>query len=243
MRRSRFLVASATVVLAVAACGTAAVSPSAATGSPPAAGSTLPSPTADTPIPSVADTPAPSASGRPTPSPSSPVSPAPTLAPAPSQASSAPAAAGTFTLRSRAFASGGAIPALYTCDGVDTSPDLSWNGVPDGTAALVLVVDDPDAGGFVHWLVLDMPPSRASLARGAGQADGSLQQGTNDFGSAAWGGPCPPSGDHHYRFTLYALAAPLGLHGAPGGTAVREALRHATVLGRAVVAAHYRRGG
>ena len=107
----------------------------------------------------------------------------------------------------------------------------------------MLVVDDPDAGGFVHWLVLDMPPDHASLARGAGKAGGSVQQGTNGFGSAAWGGPCPPSGDHHYRFTLYALAAPLGLHGAPGVGPVREALGHAKVLGRAVVNAHYRRGG
>jgi hypothetical protein len=173
----------------------------------------------------------------------SPRTPAPTPAPAPSRASPAPSATGAFTLRSGAFAAGGAIPARYTCDGADVSPDLSWDGVPDGTAALVLVVDDPDAGGFVHWLVLDMPPSRASLARGAGKAGGSLQQGTNGFGTAAWGGPCPPSGDHRYRFTLYALATPLGLHGAPGGGPVREALGHAKVLGHAVVNAHYRRGG
>ena len=173
----------------------------------------------------------------------SPRTPAPTPAPAPSRASPAPSATGAFTLRSGAFAAGGAIPARYTCDGADVSPDLSWDGVPDGTAALVLIVDDPDAGGFVHWLVLDMPPDRASLAPGAGKAGGSLQQGTNGFGSATWGGPCPPSGVHRYRFTLYALAAPLALNGAPGGGPVREALGHAKVLGHAVVNAHYRRGG
>jgi hypothetical protein len=34
--------------------------------------------------------------------------------------------------------------------------------------------------------------------------DGS-RQGTNDFGKIGYGGPCPPSGTHRYRFTLYAL--------------------------------------
>jgi Raf kinase inhibitor-like YbhB/YbcL family protein len=153
-----------------------------------------------------------------------------------------PTPAGPFTLRSGTFASGGAIPARYTCDGADISPDLSWTGVPDGAGALVLVVDDLDAAGFVHWLVLDMSPDGASLARGGGKAGGPVQQGTNDFGAAAWGGPCPPSGDHRYRFTLYALAAPLGLHDAPGGGPVREALGRSQVLGRAVLTAHYRRG-
>jgi Raf kinase inhibitor-like YbhB/YbcL family protein len=158
-------------------------------------------------------------------------------------ATAAPTPARPFTLRSGAFASGGAIPSQYTCDGADISPDLSWTGTPDGTNALVLVVDDPDAGGFAHWLVLDMPPDRASLARGAGKAGGSPQQGTNDFGAAAWGGPCPPSGDHRYRFTLYALAAPMGLRGAPARGPVHEALGKSKVLGRAVLTAHYRRGG
>jgi phosphatidylethanolamine-binding protein (PEBP) family uncharacterized protein len=47
-----------------------------------------------------------------------------------------------------------------------------------------------------------------------------------------YGGPCPPSGTHHYRFTLYALAAPLGLDGHPDGTAVRRALEKADVVAR-----------
>ena len=64
--------------------------------------------------------------------------------PAPSAASAA------FTLTSTAFTEGGAIPTEFSCDGANVSPPLSWAGVPAGSAALVLVVDDPDARGFVH---------------------------------------------------------------------------------------------
>ena len=33
----------------------------------------------------------------------------------------------------------------------------------------------------------------------------------NSAGSAEYAGPCPPSGTHHYRFTVYALPAATGL--------------------------------
>ena len=31
-------------------------------------------------------------------------------------------------------------------------------------------------------------------------------EGQNGFGKPGYGGPCPPSGLHHYVFTLYAMA-------------------------------------
>jgi phosphatidylethanolamine-binding protein (PEBP) family uncharacterized protein len=36
-------------------------------------------------------------------------------------------------------------------------PALSWDGVPEGTAALILLVDDPGAaveGSFEHWVLI-----------------------------------------------------------------------------------------
>jgi Raf kinase inhibitor-like YbhB/YbcL family protein len=151
------------------------------------------------------------------------------------------AATATFTLTSTAFGEGGAIPTEFSCDGANVSPPLSWAGVPTGTAALLLVVDDPDAGGFVHWIVLDLPGADGSLPKGVSPTADPPQQGTASFSKVGWGGPCPPSGTHHYRFTMTALAAPLGLPGHPSGPDVEAALGRANVLGKTVLTATYRR--
>jgi hypothetical protein len=154
------------------------------------------------------------------------------------------AATGRYQLTSTAFTEGGTIPREVTCDGPGGSPQLTWTGVPTGAAALVLLVDDPDARDFVHWIVLDLPGSNGELAAGVDPGAASPQQGTNDFGKTGWGGPCPPSGTHHYRFTLTALSAPLGLPGHPAGEVVRKALRdhRSAVLGSAVLTGTYQRG-
>ena len=118
-------------------------------------------------------------------------------------------------LTSTAFPDGGDIPRKYSCDGDDVSPPLAWESVPTDAKALVLVVDDPDARGFVHWVAFDIATASGGLAEGASTSDSSLRQGTNSFGKAGYGGPCPPSGTHHYRFRLLAIREPLGLSGGP----------------------------
>lgn len=106
------------------------------------------------------------------------------------------------------------IPTAHTCDGADTPPRLAVRGLPDAAAALVVVVEDPDAPGgrFVHWLVADLPAVDGPLPD-----DGVV--GRNDFGRTGYGGPCPPPDDppHRYRFWIVAVDAPLGLE--PGFTA------------------------
>ncbi len=143
-----------------------------------------------------------------------------------------------FTLKSPAFAYGGAVPKRYTCDGEDRSPPLRWQGVPEGTGALLLYVFDPDApvGTFVHWVAYDLPPDRNGLPEGVPKTPEAMgfKQATNDFRRVGYGGPCPPRGhgSHRYFFRLYALDGPLGL--APGRPA-REVLKAAEghVLGEA----------
>jgi Raf kinase inhibitor-like YbhB/YbcL family protein len=158
-----------------------------------------------------------------------------------STASASAATGGPFQLTSSAFADGDAIPREFSCDAANVSPPLGWTGAPAGTAALVLVVDDPDARGFVHWIVLDLAGHDGDLPKGVAPTASSPQQGRNDFGKVGWGGPCPPSGTHHYRFTLTALGAPLGLGDHPSGGDVRNALGRATVLGKVTLAGTYAR--
>lgn len=137
-----------------------------------------------------------------------------------------------LTITSAAFADGGPIPTEHSCRGADVSPPLSWSRVPPGAGALVLFVDDPDGRDWVHWSVLDLPAADGGLPRAVSPSADPPQQGRNDFGRVGYGGPCPPSGTHRYRFTLYALAAPLGLAGHPDGAAVRRALAGAPVLAK-----------
>ena len=106
---------------------------------------------------------------------------------------------------SKDFSDGGNIPSEFTCDGRNISPQLSWETVPVETKSFALICDDPDApgGGWIHWLVYDIPNrvrtiEQDSLPVGSKQVE-------NDFGKKPYGGPCPPSGTHRYFFRLYAL--------------------------------------
>lgn len=145
-----------------------------------------------------------------------------------------------FELKSPSFVEGGSIPIKNTCDGQDVSPALVWEGAPATTAALALIVDDPDARGFVHWVVYNIAggPS-GGLPEGAGAA-AAPPQGRNDFGRTGWGGPCPPGGTHHYRFTLYALSATLPLSGNPSAAEVRGAIAR-LLLGHTTLGGTYTR--
>src|SRR5438034_6033714 len=84
-----------------------------------------------------------------------------------------------LTVTSSAFTEGGEIPARYTCDAEDVFPPLAWSGAPDTTAAMAVAVTDPDAGGFVHWLAVNLEPVGGLPERSSGRpAAGS--EGRND---------------------------------------------------------------
>ncbi len=124
-------------------------------------------------------------------------------------------------VKSEAFEEGGMIPKKYTCDGEDASPPLSWTGVPEGTEALALICDDPDApvGTWVHWVIFNIPPDTTGLSENIPPErvlESGARQGRNDFGNIGYGGPCPPRGTHRYYFKLYALDKKVDLE--PGAT-------------------------
>ncbi len=97
----------------------------------------------------------------------------------------------------------------FTCQGVNISPALEFVNVPEKTKSLALIVHDPDApgGDWVHWVVYNIPPEKLEFSQGWAYGI----EGKNDFGKESWGGPCPPSGIHHYIFAAYALDAMLDL--------------------------------
>ena len=148
--------------------------------------------------------------------------------------STATAATGLFTLTSSAFGDNQPIPRKFTCQGGGVSPELTWDGMPAGTKSLALLVVDPDApmqGGFTHWVLAGIDPAAGTLAEGTTAGT----PGPNSAGDAGYAGPCPPSGTHHYIFTLYALAAPI--EGTPDRKAIEAA--GAGALGKAVLTGTY----
>jgi Raf kinase inhibitor-like YbhB/YbcL family protein len=141
-------------------------------------------------------------------------------------------AAGTLTVTSDAFSAGGSIPTTYTCKGEGTAPTIRWSGDLHGAKAIAVVVDDPDApsGTFVHRVVLDLPPTATSLGP---DVPAGAHQAKNSGGGTGWTPPCPPSGTHHYRFSVYGLSTVTGLaDGADTDQAVKAVTDRAVVQGR-----------
>ncbi len=150
---------------------------------------------------------------------------------------------------SPAFGDAAALPARFTQDGVKLSPPLAWSGIPVGTAALVLLVEDADSPTpkpIVHAIAWDLDPASEGLSEGAlasPGSDGTVEEvGKNTFLKAGYLPPDPPTGHgpHRYLFQVYALNRHLGLDGAPGRGALLEAM-HGHVLAKGVLVGTYER--
>ena len=139
----------------------------------------------------------------------------------------------------------------FGCEGRNVSPALKWSGAPSGTKSFAVTVYDPDAptgSGWWHWVVYNIPASVTELPEGAGGADGKglpagAVQGRTDFGSAGFGGACPPPGDkpHRYIFTVYALKTDKIEAPADGTAALVGFMINANKLDKASFQAKYGR--
>ncbi len=133
-----------------------------------------------------------------------------------------------------------------TCEGVDTSPQLSWSAPPDGTKSVVIVAEDPQhektEDAWTHWIVYGIDPAITSIE--AGVADEATLpvsgvHGANDWKAHRYNGPCPTptivyanSGakffppdvakPRPYNFNVYAIDIDAGLEpGADRNTVLR----------------------
>ena len=134
----------------------------------------------------------------------------------------------------------------------NVSPHLAWTDAPAGTRSFALLCVDVDVptkpdhvnkegvtvpadlprADFYHWVLVDLPAGRSSMAEGefatgvtpkgksGPEGPEGTRQGLNNYtqwfeGDAdmagqyfGYDGPCPPWNDeivHHYHFKLYAL--------------------------------------
>jgi len=124
---------------------------------------------------------------------------------------------GAFVFGSTAFTPGGPIATKYAatgCGGTNVSPPLTIENIPANTLSLGILIDDPDAGGFVHAAVWDIPPTTTSIPEGGLAAAGV--PGTNSAGTVGYFGPCPPPGETH-TYRIQIIGIPLSTAGLPAG--------------------------
>jgi phosphatidylethanolamine-binding protein (PEBP) family uncharacterized protein len=115
---------------------------------------------------------------------------------------------------------GTTIPALYTCDGRNISPPLSWGAVPSSVEelALFLVATGLTKGGqatlSIEWAMAGIKPTSHGLR--AGEVPHGAFLLPTSSGRRRYS-ICPSRGSQRYSFALLAL--PPGARAQPGLTA------------------------
>lgn len=121
----------------------------------------------------------------------------------------------SISLSSDSFTANQSIPYKYTFDGENISPHISWNGIPEDTISLILIVYDKDIPftglsifTWVHWIVYNISPEILAITEGASSEfflKNNINQGITTFKTTGYGGPDPPFGQHRYFFRILAV--------------------------------------
>ena len=137
---------------------------------------------------------------------------APTLAPAKGDRK--------LTVTSTAFKNGETFPEIYTQNGQNISPPLSWSRGPAGTKSYVILTEDSGVARpqpVFHWVLYNVPAEVTSLPQ-ALPTDAKLSMpagamnGLNIRKAAGYMGPKPPAGQTHpYHFEVFAVDQMLDL--------------------------------
>ncbi len=116
-----------------------------------------------------------------------------------------------FRMSVSSVINGSALPALYSCSGPGQVPAIYWINPPNGSQSMTLIMDDPDApdGVYTHWIVYNLTPESGGIPPNqlpVSDTAGTGLQGFNSMKTKGYLPPCPPpTEEHRYIFTLYAL--------------------------------------
>jgi len=116
-------------------------------------------------------------------------------------------------------------PPTHTCDGENFSPRILLKGL--NAASVAVMVFNPfekSCCSFTPWIIWNLPPVPiipAAIPReGIVTTPVSAVQGTTDYGTVGYAGPCPPHGQMiRYQFKVYGLDVVLNL---PAGSNKHE---------------------
>jgi len=118
---------------------------------------------------------------------------------------------GPFAVSSADFEDGGELAEEFTadafsgqCRGENLNPELTWENAPEETVSFVITMTDVSAQDFVHWTHAAIPADVTSVPRGGSGALAGVP-GQSAVGQFGYFGPCPPSPDHEYVFSIHAL--------------------------------------
>jgi len=119
-----------------------------------------------------------------------------------------------FSIGSPAFGDGEMIPEVHECEsggGDNVSPELIWTAGPAGTMSYAVVMRDLDfMGGFLHWVIWDIPVSPLGLPEGVEGVfepddPSGAKQAPFNANTIGYYGPCSPQNTNTYQFTVYAI--------------------------------------
>jgi Raf kinase inhibitor-like YbhB/YbcL family protein len=121
-------------------------------------------------------------------------------------------------------------PPAHTCDGGNLSPEIRLEGLNASSVALMAVNPYEKGCSFCPWAIWNIRPVPvipSGIPREPVTASPvEAVQGTNDYGTIGYAGPCPPPGQtHRYAFKVYGLDSPLDLPPGAGKHDLIHAMR------------------
>ena len=160
----------------------------------------------------------------------------------------------SIVVESPTMSSGETMPRVYTPDGRNLSPPLTWTNLPEGTREIAVICADVGAGNpppWVHWIIYGIPATAQGLPEGLPIQPGQVMpddvagaiQGHNGWRRPYYRGPAPPRGTPHlYHFTVFALDEELGLEPRLTREDLLEAME-GHIIGRGELVPVYERFG